>query len=114
MNISLPTDRTEAQVVDFVLAHVEAGITGEALVAVLQDEFQVTADDAGLAVDRVHGGLVRAFTGNPANRPDRSLDPLAWISFGRATDDPSIVARLHPELSARDNQEQHGPPDLAG
>lgn len=114
MNISLPADRTEAQVVDFVLARAEAGTTGEALVAALQDEFQVTADDAELAVDRIYGGLVRAYTRNRANRPKRSLDPLAWISFGRATDDPLIIARLLPELSARDNQEQHGPPDLTG
>jgi hypothetical protein len=114
MNISLPADRTEAQVVDFVLARAAAGTTGEALVAALQDEFEVTAGDAELAVDRIYGGLVRARTRNPANRPDRSLDPLAWISFGRAISDPSIIARRLPELSARDNKEQHGPPDLTG
>jgi hypothetical protein len=114
MNITLPADRTEAQVVDFVLARAEAGTTGEALVAATQAEFQATADDAELAVDRIYGGLVRARTRNPANRPDRSLDPLAWISFGRATADPSIIARLLPEQSARNNPEQHGPPDRTG
>lgn len=114
MNISLPADRTEAQVVDFVLARAEAGIAGEALVAALQDEFKVTVGDAELAVDRTYGGLVRAFTRNPANRPDRSVDPLAWISFERATSDPSIITSLLPELSARNNEEQHGAPDRTG
>ena len=114
MNIGLPADRTEAQVVDFVLARAEAGTAGDALVVAVRDEFQVTGGDAELAVDRTYGGLVRAFTRNPANRPDRSIDPLAWISFGRATSDPSIIARLLPQLSARNNEEQHGPPDRTG
>ena len=114
MNISLPAGQTEAQVVDFVLARAAAGTTGEALVAAVQEDFQVTAGDAELAVDRIYGGLVRARTRNPANRPDRSLDPLAWISFGRATGDPSIIAKLLPDLSARNNQEQHRPPDQTG
>jgi hypothetical protein len=97
MAIRLPPDRTEDEVVDLVLLRRRSGVPGEALLAELQNEFQITRRDAELARDRIYGGVECASTGNPAHRPDRSLDPFAWISFGRAIDDPSIIEELRRE-----------------
>ena len=57
------------------------------------------------------------------DRPDYCCAARQKISIGeyhlecarrRATGDRSIIERLLPELSARNNQEQHGPPDRTG
>jgi hypothetical protein len=69
-------------------------LSERALLTELQNEFQITSRDAARARDRTYGGVESAGTGNPAHRPDRSLDPFAWISFGRALDDPSIISEL--------------------
>jgi hypothetical protein len=96
MNIRLPPDRTEDEVVDFVLMRSQSGTVGQPLLTELQAEFLITSDDAELAVDRIYGGVLRAGTRNSANRPERIQDPLAWISYGRAVDDPSIISKLFP------------------
>lgn len=49
----------------------------------LMKRFGLSEEDARLAVDRVPGGIVRAITGNPENRPDPIKDPLAYIAFER-------------------------------
>lgn len=61
-------------------------------------EFGLSPDDAELARDRAFGGLDRAATGNPENCPDPVKDPLAWESFHRGIQDPSLVARIYPQL----------------
>jgi len=49
----------------------------------LMQDFGLSESDAYLALDRVPGGMVRAVTGNPDNRPDPIKDPLAHMSFQR-------------------------------
>jgi hypothetical protein len=49
----------------------------------LQDRFGLSEEDALFAIDRVPGGIVRAITGNPENRPHPEKDPLAHIAFQR-------------------------------
>ncbi len=101
MNIAMPSHHTLGAVVELVIsfgrAHTPAAATQRALV----ETFGLTDDDAALAWDRVHGGIVRAATGNVANRPDKSKDPLAWTSFQLATGDPSIIAALYPQYANR-------------
>jgi hypothetical protein len=97
MAIRLSPDRTEDEVVDFVLLRGGSGVFGEDLLIELQNEFQITSKDAALARDRTYGGVECASAGNPAHRPERSLDPFGWISFGRALDDPSIISDLRRE-----------------
>lgn len=99
MNIPLPPGRTEDEVVSLVLTLALEGIGDEAIETGLQFAFALSPDDAALARDRVFGGIVRGATRNPGNRTDRQKDPLAWISFQRAMDDPSIVARLYPQYA---------------
>jgi hypothetical protein len=84
MSVPLPPGRTPEHVVDFVLAANERGQEHAALVAAVAGEFELSADDAALAIDRVGGGFVRAMTGNRHNCPDRVKDPIAWASFQRA------------------------------
>ena len=49
----------------------------------LRARFGLSEEDARLAIDRVPGGIIRAITGNPENRPDPVKDPLAHIAFER-------------------------------
>lgn len=99
MNIPLPPGRTEHDVVSLVLTLALNGVADEAIESELQGAFALSPDDAALARDRVFGGIVRGATRNPENRTDPQKDPLAWISFQRAIDDPTIVARLYPQYA---------------
>lgn len=101
MNIALPPQHALGEVVELVISSGRAKTPAAATQRALIETFGLTADDAALAWDRVHGGIVRAATGNVANRPDRSKDPLAWTSFQLASGDPSIIAALYPQYATR-------------
>jgi hypothetical protein len=70
--------------VEQVLVANSEGRQHELIVAELREQFGLSVEDAELAVDRVCGGVSRALTGNRANCPDRTKDPIAWASFQRA------------------------------
>jgi len=101
MNIALPPPHTLGAVAELVISHGRAQAPTAATQRALIETFGLAADDAALAWDRVHGGIVRAATGNVANRPDKSKDPLAWASFQLATADPTIIASLYPQHANR-------------
>ena len=103
MNIALPSQHTLGAVVELVISFGRARTTAVAPQRALVETFGLTEDDAALAWDRVHGGIVRAATGNVANRPDKSKDPLAWSSFQLAVRDPSIIAALYPQYASRED-----------
>lgn len=87
MNIVLPEHRTLEQVVDLVISLGREGLAPEQVESTLIETFCLSPYDAALAWDRVHGGIARASTKNRANCPDRVKDPLAWLSFQRASQD---------------------------
>lgn len=95
MNIVLPAGLTVEHVVDTVLRAAMRRESYESIIEALVVD-GISASDAALAWDRVHGGVVRAATGNPTNCPDRSKDPLAWTSFHRAMGDTTIIHALYP------------------
>lgn len=101
LRIALPADRTVADVVDLVLSRTAAGQSGPEIDAALVTELGLSEDDAELARDRAFGGIVRAGTGNEANRPSRLKDPVAHESYERALADPSLPARIYPDRFAR-------------
>lgn len=98
MNVDVPTDRTIDEVVDFVIHAALSRVPDAQIESDLRTTFGFSPEDAALARDRVFGGIVRAATRNPANRPSRKKDPLAWESFGRAMSDAAIVASLYPQF----------------
>ena len=79
-SVELPAGRKVDDVVDLVLACRREQRTHTATIAELTT-FGLSPDDADVAVDRVCGGLVRAGTGNSANKPSRKKDPLAFVSY---------------------------------
>jgi hypothetical protein len=98
MNVDVPPGRTIDEVVDFVI-HAALGRTPDAQIEVgLRTTFGLSPEDAALARERVFGGIMRAATRNPANRPSRKKDRLAWESFGRAMSDAAIVVSLYPQF----------------
>jgi hypothetical protein len=99
MNIALASHHTLGAVVDLVISSGRAHTPVATMQRALIETFGLTDDDAALAWDRVHGGIVRAATGNVANRPDKSKDPLAWTSFQLATEDRTIIAALYPQYA---------------
>jgi hypothetical protein len=101
LQIALPADRTVADVVDLVLSRAEAGQSYPEIDAALVTDLGLSKHDAELARDRAFGGIVRAGTGNEANRPSRLKDPVAHESYERALADPSLPARIYPDLFAR-------------
>jgi hypothetical protein len=82
--------------VDFVIDQQLAKVSADSTVQALARRF-VIEDDAVFALDRVLGGIVRAATGNPANCPDRTKDPVAWVSYQRALRQPEIIRAIRPE-----------------
>lgn len=83
LSLQLPADRTAEDLVDYIVAAEEQRRQHEMLVAELGVEFGLSDEEAELSVDRVCGGITRALTGNRANCPDRTKDPIAWTSFQR-------------------------------
>ncbi|MBO0834669.1 MAG: hypothetical protein J2P28_03990, partial [Actinobacteria bacterium] len=81
LSIALPPSRTAAELVELVLQAVLEGKPGSQMERMLLAEFGLTVEDASAACERVFGGLVRAATGNPANRPDPQKDPIASESY---------------------------------
>lgn len=107
LTIPLPHGKTPADVVEYVLQGSIQKTPYEKLVAQLIAEFSLSPEDAELAWDRSHGGIVRAATLNAANCPDQQKDPIAWESYQRGIQDHSLIARLYPEYaSARTCSEQ--------
>jgi hypothetical protein len=84
LSLNLQAGRKREELVGHVFAANEQGRQHEVLIVEFREQFGLSADDAEIAVDRVCGGIVRAPTGNRANCPDRTKDPIAWMSFQRA------------------------------
>jgi hypothetical protein len=93
MNIVLPEHATLEGVVDLVISMEKEGATLDQIEMRLIESVGLSENDAALAVDRVQGGALRAST-HRSNCPDRSKDPLAWISFQRAIKDPARNSSL--------------------
>ncbi|MBO0824599.1 MAG: hypothetical protein J2P27_12200, partial [Actinobacteria bacterium] len=98
LSIALPPGRTAAELVDLVLRAVLEGTPDSQIERMLLAEFGLTVEDASAACERVFGGLVRAATGNPANRPDPQKDPIASESYQRGCADPTLITRIYPNL----------------
>ena len=98
MNVVLPPGRTVKEIVQFIIQAALRGTPDNTTEQLLVAEFQLSPDVAELVRDRTFGGIVRAATRNEVNRPDRNQDPIAWQSFELATWDPSIIARIYPQL----------------
>jgi hypothetical protein len=83
MNIPVTDRRVLGRMVDMVLGHFLSRRPYEEAFDQLVGDFNLTDEDAELAMDRIQGGVIRALTGNRKNRPDRRNEPLARISFDR-------------------------------
>lgn len=81
LSVGLNGGRTVEESVDDILAANQRGCQHEALIADLVTAFGLSNEDAGLSVDRVGVGIVRAASGNRANCSNRVKDPIAWASF---------------------------------
>jgi hypothetical protein len=98
LRVGIPAGRTVADVVDLVLSRAAEGQSAAVIEAALVTELGLTAHDASLAHDRACGGIVRGASRNEDNRPSPVKDPVAHESFERALADPSLPARIYPEL----------------
>jgi hypothetical protein len=97
--VRLPEGVSVDEVTDFVLGLLGQVPTEEELDGKLSSAFGLSHEDADLVRDRVCGGIVRAATGNPQNRPSKEKDPFAWTSFGKATADPRIITTVYPQFA---------------
>ncbi len=102
MTVPLPEGKAAGDVVDLVIERaLSPGATDGQLEQALVEVFSLSPDDAALVRDRVFGGIVRAATGNMANRPDPIKDPFAFGSFERASQEPAIIATIYPQYAAQ-------------
>ena len=99
MTIPLQPGQTVEAIGHFVIQREISKSSGDDVVQALVATFNVTFEDAELIYDRVLGGIVRAATGNIANRPDPTKDPFAYFSFERARRDRGIIAAIRPEYA---------------
>ena len=81
MRVQMRTDRKEIDLVAIVMKALINREDLKHLIQTMHDEFGLSEEDTALALDRIQGGIVRAITGNPKNKPDKKKDPLAWYSF---------------------------------
>lgn len=93
MTIVLGTG-TVVELVDFIINAGLAGVDPQQTCGEIQTRFRISPEDAELAMDRTYGGIVRAKTKNPLNRPDHDTDPIAFESYERARRDETITQRL--------------------
>jgi hypothetical protein len=100
-NVPGATDAELQRAVELVLQDGTARVPVEQTLLRLITELRFSEEWAHLACDRIYGGLVRAATGNVANCPDKQKDPLAWISFHRCLNDPSIIVAIRPEWAGK-------------
>lgn len=91
MRIAIAPAREEA-LVEFVFPALLAFASADETCRQIRERFDLSEDDAWLALDRIPGGIVRALTCNPQNRPNREQDPLAYIAFEKVW---SELPRLH-------------------
>ncbi|MCY0912471.1 hypothetical protein [Massilia antarctica] len=103
MNIELPEHQTLDNVVALVISMGMQGADYNLVQLSLVENLGLSTDDAALAWDRVHGGIVRAATQQSGNCPNRSKDPLAWLGFQHASQDASIIASLYPQYADSGN-----------
>jgi hypothetical protein len=95
-SVRLRPGRTLEQLVDFVIQQTSAKVPVASIVQELGTEY-VFPEEAPLAWDRVLGGVFRAKTNNPRNRPDLTKDPLAWTSYHRAKGKPDLIEAVFPK-----------------
>lgn len=81
MRIAVSDKRELSAIVESVLQKLLDHRPNDQCIEELIADHQISHDDAELAMDRIQGGVIRALTGNPANRPDRIKDHLAWLAF---------------------------------
>lgn len=98
-DMSIPglTDRALAELVELILRDGFNQVPASNTIDHLVTTFSLSTDNALLAYDRVHGGLVRAATGWPDNCPSQTKDPVAWASFCRCIREPSLITAIRPE-----------------
>lgn len=100
VKIALPKRQSVAAIVDFVLQALAEGEQPAAVTKKLVASFELSSEDAALALDRVCGGVVRAATGRKDSRPSKKNDPMAWISFERCLKTPELVPAVYPQFEA--------------
>ena len=99
MSVPLNANLTVKEVAGFVIQQALQGTSDTDNEKGLIAAFGLSPDDAALIRDRVFGGIVRAATGNKANRPSSKKDPFAYTSFGLALRDSSIISRIYPQYA---------------
>ncbi len=97
MTVPLPAGRTVEELVDYVIQVTIGGTPDDTTEHALIATFGLSPEDAALACDRTLGRIVRASSKNPANGLVKDKDPLAWTSYHRARQEPSIIATIYPQ-----------------
>lgn len=99
LNITVDADHNLDEVVEYVFQSVIRHDTGAVITRHLCEKFALSPADAELALDRTHGGVVRAATGRTDNCPVKEKDPVAWISFQKCLKNPNLIAAIRPEYA---------------
>src|SRR3990172_248154 len=100
MTVPLPPGSTIQELVEFVVQRALKGVPDIQTERDLVQSFNMSQENAWLLRDRVFGGIVRAASKNPYNKPDRSKDPIALASFELASREPSMIASIYPQLAS--------------
>ena len=96
MNFPLPEGVTVAKVAEFVVSSAAAGDSHDARIEKLCS-WGLTLDDAELACDRALGGVFRAGTISPDNKPSAEKDPIAYSSYHRCRANRALISGIFPE-----------------
>jgi hypothetical protein len=100
-NFPMASGRTVEELVDYVLQAAIQRYTNSTVIQKLISDFGLTEADAGFALDRALGGVVRAATVRASNCPAKEKDPVAWSSFQRCIKSPDLIAAIYPQFSRR-------------
>lgn len=92
MNISVGAEHILHEVVEYIFVAAVRHDTPAEITRHLCNNFGLTQADAELALDRFHGGVVRAATGRADNCPVKENDPIAWMSFQKCSKAPNLIA----------------------
>ena len=81
MSVDIPANKSIDELVQMIMKALLNFNDLDSLIKTICNDYNLSQEDADLALERIQGGIIRALTGNPVNKPDKIKDPMAWLAF---------------------------------
>lgn len=104
--VLLPAGATYEALTRSILDHARVTPDLDVLINHLHQCFGISRGDAGIAIDRALGGVVRAASQRADVSPDPERDPVAWHAYERSRSERRIIDDIYPGWTLPNGLEQ--------